>query len=595
MIIFKMKIKKTHYILVCLLLVLVSSCKNEVQTVSKSPLVQLQTNYVKHLDSCIKYLDTLKTANTKDDLLDNYLKARTQFKFVEPILSFIDKGNYKALNGPNILKVEEEAFTDIKIIKPFGFQVIEETLFEDSLDVETVHLIASKTINRLNLIKFNTQLRLKTYHILWLVRDELARIALTGITGFDSPVLEQSLTESVTAYQSLKKIFEIYKPEFDSEKVYNDIISEIDSAIMMLNAGGFKTFNRYTFIKNHTHKQLQLLQEIKTDWKVEYPLELAFNNNMTSLFSVEAFNMDFFSDYVETDSLIVPKVALGKQLFNDTKLSKDNSMSCVTCHNQDKAFTDGLKIFPNQIRNTPTLTYAAFQQSFFYDGRTGNLEGQIVDVVNNTKEFHTNLNDIQVVVSEDSTYAKQFKKLYKKGTTQHNVRNAIAVYVRSLGDFSSKFDKNMNVLENTLTDSEINGFNIFMGKAKCATCHFAPIFNGTVPPDFTESEFELLGVPNDTISTSVSLDLGRYNLFKTENRKHFFKTPTVRNISKTAPYMHNGVYMTLQQVMEFYNDGGGTGLGLDLEYQTLPPDSLELTQSEIDDIIHFINALEDTI
>ena len=133
-----------------------------------------------------------------------------------------------------------------------------------------------------------------------------------------------------------------------------------------------------------------------------------------------------------------------------------------------------------------------------------------------------------------------------------------------------------------------------MGKAKCATCHFAPVFNGTVPPNFTETEFELLGVPkSNKLPAMVDTDLGRFDVFKTPERKHFFKTPTVRNISKTAPYMHNGVYYDLEEVMDFYNNGGGSGLGLEFEYQTLRSDSLKLKNSEIKDIIAFMNSLED--
>ena len=234
------------------------------------------------------------------------------------------------------------------------------------------------------------------------------------------------------------------------------------------------------------------------------------------------------------------------------------------------------------------------QQRFFYDGRTGNLEGQIVDVVNNTNEFHSNLEDLVSVVKKDANYKKLFDSIYNGKVTDHNIRQSIAQYIRSLNTFNSKFDNNINNKQNDLSPFEINGFNLFMGKAKCATCHFAPVFNGTVPPDFTETEFELLGVPKDTLAlTEIDSDLGRYDVFNTEERKYFFKTPTVRNVSKTSPYMHNGVYTTLKQVMTFYNNGGGVGLGLNLEYQTLPEDALNLTEKEIKEVIAFMKSLED--
>ena len=590
---FQVKIKKAHLLWVCLFLVFNVSCKKNEETHQIPVINQLQNRYVNQLDSCIASLENFKEASTQEQFLMHYKQARSYFKSVELILAFTDKENYKSLNAPNILKVDEEDATDIKIKNPFGFQVMEEMIFEDSLQVEGIQAVAAKTKGRLNLIKTNASLKLKDYHIIWMLRDEIARIALTGITGFDSPVLEASLNEAIVSYESIKDILELYQSHFFSVELYDQFKQELDNSMAQLQVSDFNSFDRFQFIKNHTHKQLELLYEVQKDWDVQFPFEMAFKNDMTSLFSNNTFNLDFYSDYAEVDSLKALKIELGKQLFNDTRLSKDNTMSCATCHHSDKAFTDGKKVFPKQLRNTPTLPYAALQQSFFYDGRTGNLEGQIVDVVNNNNEFHSNLVDLEALVSNDSIYTKQFKSIYKKGVTQNNVRNSIAVYVRSLGDFSSKFDKNINDVESTLTDSEVRGFNLFMGKAKCATCHFAPVFNGTVPPNFTESEFELLGVPKDTISNLVDTDLGRYDVFQTEERKHFFKTPTIRNISKTGPYMHNGVYETLDQVMTFYNDGGGAGLGMELEYQTLPPDPLNLTEQEMDDIIAFMNTLED--
>lgn len=183
----------------------------------------------------------------------------------------------------------------------------------------------------------------------------------------------------------------------------------------------------------------------------------------------------------------------------------------------------------------------------------------------------------------------------KGGITEGAIRHAIASYIRSLAPFSSRFDRNIRGEEQSLAASEIRGFNLFTGKAKCATCHFAPLFNGTVPPDFSETELELLGVPHakDTALAQVDPDPGRYNLFETEVRRHFFKTPTLRNIALTAPYMHNGVYDTLEEVMDFYNRGGGAGIGIALEHQTLPPDKLQLSPEEIQDLIAFMHTLTD--
>lgn len=591
-----LKIEKAHVIM-CLFLVSMYSCKQEktasYKKVAHEVLVErLQEYYTQHLDSCILALEKINSVNNVSEKLKNYKLARKEFKLIEPILAFADKENYKSLNAPNILKVEEEDATDIKIRDPFGFQVIEELLHKDEVDVSEVDKIVKSTANRLKLIRGNNTLYLKKYHVLWLLRDQIARIALVGVTGFDSPVLEQSLIEAKTNYETLLFIIDVYKNEFSKSELYTAWINELQAASKTLNEGKFTSFNRYGFIKNHAHKQLELLAKTAEDWKVEFPLTMAFNNNITSLFSKETFNINFFNDYHQLEkAMSEEKIALGKKLFNDENLSKDGVMSCATCHVKGKAFTDGLAAFPKQKRNTPTLPYAAYQQTFFHDGRAGSLEGQIVGVVENKNEFHTNLENLTETVKNDSTYTKSFTDLYGK-VTDFNIRNAIANYIRSLGDFSSKFDKNINNKENTLTTSEINGFNLFMGKAKCATCHFPPVFNGTVPPNFTETEVESIGVPN-LKETGLDDDLGVYNIFKTEERKYFFKTSTVRNVSKTAPYMHNGVYETLEQVVDFYNKGGGQGLGYQIPNQTLPSDKLNLSEKEIEDLIAFMEVLTD--
>lgn len=148
--------------------------------------------------------------------------------------------------------------------------------------------------------------------------------------------------------------------------------------------------------------------------------------------------------------------------------------------------------------------------------------------------------------------------------------------------------------EANFTDEEKLGMNLFMGKALCATCHFMPLTNGTVPPFYAETEKEVIGVPETAANKALDDDLGFYWRYEKEVHYGMFKTPTVRNVALTAPYMHNGVYATLEQVMDFYNQGGGGGLGFELEHQTLPFDNLELTQKEQKAIIAFMKTLTDT-
>jgi cytochrome c peroxidase len=147
-----------------------------------------------------------------------------------------------------------------------------------------------------------------------------------------------------------------------------------------------------------------------------------------------------------------------------------------------------------------------------------------------------------------------------------------------------------------LSAAEKDGFNLFMGKGKCATCHHPPLFNGLLPPVFIETESEVLGVPKskNKKSPEIDPDLGKYNFTKSVIHKYAFKTPTIRNIELTAPYMHNGIFNTLEEVMDFYNQGGGKGLNIAPPNQTLPFDKLNLTKKEKENIISFLKSLTDT-
>ena len=143
-----------------------------------------------------------------------YKKARKHFKTIEPILAAIDKNNYKSLNAPNILQVQEEDLTDIKIRNPFGFQVIEELLHDSKLDSLKITNTVSLTRNRLKLLKENTFINLKEHHIIWLLRNQIIRISTTGITGFDSPILDESLLESQYSYKTLITLVEFFQDKF---------------------------------------------------------------------------------------------------------------------------------------------------------------------------------------------------------------------------------------------------------------------------------------------------------------------------------------------------------------------------------------------
>jgi cytochrome c peroxidase len=219
--------------------------------------------------------------------------------------------------------------------------------------------------------------------------------------------------------------------------------------------------------------------------------------------------------------------------------------------------------------------------------------------VHNPAEMKGSLEQCIPLLQQDTVYATLFAQAYsneKDVITQYNIANAIASYIRSLVALNASFDQYMRGDTTQLSTTEKKGFNLFMGKAKCGTCHYIPLFNGLVPTEFTETESEVLGVPATNHKKHVVLDSdkGKFDFTTATVHQFAFKTPTLRNIALTAPYMHNGVFATLEEVMEFYNNGGGSGLNIAPETQTLPADKLNLTAKEIKAVIAFMHALTDT-
>lgn len=573
------------------------SCTDRKEFEPQEEKVVLEQFYKQQLENTFEELDSIVLTQDIAEKKEHFWKARKAFKTIEPILAFLDFENYNYLNQANLLKIDEEDATDIKIKNPVGFQVIEESLYGDNPDEKALKELIYKTSQRVKFLRKNHSLQfVKPHQVLWMIRDGFLRASFLGVTAFDVPESAQTLQEVSWVYDGVLKIITVYTSEFNQKELVQNWQSQIEGTQKKLATSQFDTFNFYQYYKDDVHSKLKLWQKTVQDWKVTFPFQQAIAYDADNLFANTTFNVGYFMDKPDF-KLKQEEVTLGKMLFEDSTLSGNGQLSCASCHKQELFLTDGLAKSPGTNRNSPTLFYAALQKGFFHDKRTGSLQGQIIDVVENPNEFHTNLNTVETKVKEHKTYQEKFQQVFGEEVSNVLIREAIASYIASLSPFSSKFDQSMQSEEVVLTPQEINGFNVFMGKGKCATCHFAPLFNGTVPMAYKESELELLGVPKtkDTIHPVLDDDKGRYNLFKTEQRKYFFKTPTVRNSAQTAPYMHNGVYTNLEEVIDFYNKGGGQGLGFDLEYQTLPFDNLQLTSQEKENLVMFLHTLTDRL
>lgn len=539
----------------------------------------------------------VKSDSISAQVQKQFLEAHESYKKVEMISEYYFPVVSKAINGPALAEFEED---EGKTVPPEGFQVIEELLFpryDYRSKEELLKEIGILSANLKRLDKVSQTNELTDSHVFDAMRLEVFRIITLGITGFDSPIVQNSIPEVVSSLESIEKYYQIY---FDNsnDSTSNLVLKTIEEGKEYLKKNTkFNEFDRAVFIREIANPLSIGLYKTQVSLKIPFIKETrGLKTTAQTLFDKNAFDVEAFSAFPDYETT-PEKIELGKLLFNDPVLSGNNSRSCASCHHSDKAFTDGLEksisLDGKSLvkRNTPTLTHIAFQRVFFSDSRVNYLEDQAVAVIINENEMHGSLSKSVIALKKETSYVAKFQKAFpKKEIDEFGIKNALASYIRSLSNYDSKFDGFMRGEEKFDLD-EIAGFNLFSGKAKCATCHFIPLTNGTVPPSFMKSESEVLGVPDK--HKKLDADLGKFELTKAEINRNSFKTPTIRNIELTAPYMHNGVFKTMEEVIDFYNDGGGNGLGFNLQNQTLPEDKLNLTDLEKDQLIAFMKTLTD--
>lgn len=542
-----------------------------------------------------------------EDLRKSLSNTRNSYKEIEFYIAYhYPEFSKTHLNAAPLFHIEA-AGTSAYTLPPEGLQVLDELIFSDEAaeqkeEIKTITNFLYNSYASFYLSSVKNGLSKGNNKTLPL-RIELIRIYTLGVTGFDTPGSLNISEEASHALLGMKKYInnDVYFKNFQVQKANGILTESID---YLSKNKDFETFDRIEFYK----KYIQPLYEEFGNWDGNSDDLKEFSG--WNVKSKNLFSSDFLDPYFFTllksseDNPDLRK--LGKDIFYDQNLSDNNKMSCATCHLPENAFTD-LKTKSQSnvegktvLRNSPSLYNAVFAKRFFYDLRAFYLEQQAEHVIYNENEFNTSYESIIKKLKTKPEYKKAFRSAFKNGEiSKENFSKALSSYVASLYSFESDFDKFMRN-EKEISDDAKKGYNLFMGKANCATCHFAPHFSGLVPPFFNENESEVLGVtkkPLNHLPIELDTDKGRVNSpVKKENSwiyENSFKTVTVRNIALTKPYFHNGAFNTLEEVMDFYNEGGGEGAGLKMKNQTLPADKLNLTQTEIKQVIAFLNTLTD--
>ena len=293
------------------------------------------------------------------------------------------------------------------------------------------------------------------------------------------------------------------------------------------------------------------------------------------------------------DGFTPAQIDLGRYLFFDPLLSADGSISCASCHHPDKGFSDGrprsLGIGGQQVaRAAPTLWNVAFLNSFFWDARASSLEEQMTGPLYSAVEMGNNPLQLLASLNGIAQYRDLFKQAFpdsqEDGITLDQVYLALTAFQASLVSLNSRYDRYAHGYHAALNEKEIEGMNVFRSfVARCAECH--------MPPLFTTQQVAVIGSPEPE---GLPLDIGAEKTFNAPKLKGGFKVPTLRNIDRTAPYMHSGVFDNLRDAAEFYNKGRGhavpQGVQMQLHWHISEPN---LTDYELDRLVDFLKTLTD--
>lgn len=290
----------------------------------------------------------------------------------------------------------------------------------------------------------------------------------------------------------------------------------------------------------------------------------------------------------EANPLTPEKVALGQQLFFDSRLSADNTVACATCHDPRKGFSNGERVGigirgQRGPRNVPTLFNAALSDFYFWDGRAASLEEQALGPIQSPREMGQSHEATVAKLRRLKGYRVQFARVF--GTEAFTIREvaaAIAAFERTLLTGNSPFDRYKYGGEaGALTAAQERGLLVFRERARCVKCHLVDEFSAPL----TDNRFHNLGIGAE----GAAIDPGRSAVTKDPKDLGKFKTPTLRNVSQTAPYMHDGRFATLEEVVDFYDKGGTPNPNLDPDIMPL-----RLTVQEKADLLAFLRALDGT-
>ncbi|MFL5729856.1 MAG: cytochrome-c peroxidase [Cytophagaceae bacterium] len=576
-------------------------------------------NFNERQEVLLKYIkdSDLSSRNDLSIVRKQIDNARMALKRMDFWFRYFEPVSYKKINGPLPVEWETEVFE--KFEKPYrregaGLTLAALYLEEEDVKRDSLLYLIQASVNTAALFGSDSvTAKLKNHDHFYLCnRLFLLNLAAIYTTGFECPDTSRIIPELRGMLAGVRDIYSAFNESFPDVNLSAEYLNRYEGLIKFVNrqSSGYSRFDHFTFIRDYVNPLFALNQQMINHFQISSRsyVDYSLNKTATSIFSKGLYagqNPKGLFLRVKDENVLAEIEKLGKMLFYDPILSGNNLRSCASCHNPTQYFTDTVATASahfNRIdfleRNSPSLINVEYNHLMMADGKHTSMQDQAKAVICNPAEMGSREEEVLEKIKSCPEYEKAFRKLLKytpqeKEISFDHIASAITFYYSRFSKFYSPFDRSMNENKNIELPVQ-EGFNLFMGKAQCATCHFVPEFNGVKPP-YTNSEFEVLGVPEDPAHKNLSNDKGRYGINPAEETMNAFRTGSVRNAEFTKPYMHNGVFTSLEQVIDFYNGGGGAGHGLTVSNQTLSSDSLHLTHADKKNLISFIRSLNEDI
>lgn len=611
--------KKTVLLFILLAFISVFAFRN-------NPVSTYRSVYNQKLDAFSAQQQKLLNEINRHDLSDSAARrlitaeiaaSRRKLKAIDFWLRYLDPTIYRSINGPLPVEWETEVFE--KYEQPHkregaGLINAENYLHSEDVKKDSLLSLIRLAIKAEDTFRADsTTVNLNSHNSFFLCnRLFLLNLAAVYTTGFECPDTDRVIPELQNMLQDVTEIYTAYNETFTAFPLTENYLSLYSKAISFVQnqPKDFTSFDHFTLIKDYINPLFALNQQLIVQYQVytKSYVDFTLNNSTSSIFDKSLFFAQSTKGIYRriNDPQVLAEIdSIGKLLFYDPVLSGNNQRSCVSCHKSTAFFTDTAVSTSLQFngkdaltRNTPTLLNTIYNHLLHLDGKILTLQEQAHTVITNPIELGSKEDEVLKKIMSCNTYKKAFKK-YLKYTpeepelTFEHIASAITLYYGKFSRYYSPFDEAFNS-GHQLSSDVISGFNLYMSKAQCATCHFLPTFSGIKPP-YVENEFEVIGTPADVNYKALSTDKGRYEKNPAPETMHAFRTSTLRNAANTKPYMHNGIFNTLEEVIDFYDGGGGAGHKLIVPNQTLAADSLQLTATEKKQLLAFLKSLNETV